>query len=392
MKTKDIVHVSEPVVVTHAPPQEKRWGYCQFPLLAKGPDGRLRVIVNEADDHVSGYGKKPASYVAEDDGNRWSREETTIPVTSPNPACSSLFNGEYLVLSSVPAFEMKSVDGTLPPPLAEANCYGPNRCYRLADCPPAVQAYCSNMTAFRWTPTSRAWTQETVAYDRNRAVVWTRDPAHVPRTWIERPLLKHKSELLWVDYRSAFLNPDGTPPLNYQVSLMVSADNGRSFKYRSQVAADPTGIEMMGEPMLCHNRQGELVCIVRKTDHRVLPMCITYSKDDGHTWEQPKDLFDRGVFPGIAMLGGKVMLLSYGRPGVWLSASPDGSGRDWAEPMAIIENQVSIPNQYPQDSCSYTDMIEIEPGRVIMVYSDFKHRNAAGETCKAIKIVEIRLR
>jgi len=43
-------------------------------------------------------------------------------------------------------------------------------------------------------------------------------------------------------------------------------------------------------------------------------------------------------------------------------------------------------------SCGYTSLLAMGPDRFLIIYSDFKYKNAAGEIRKAIKVREVFVR
>ena len=43
-------------------------------------------------------------------------------------------------------------------------------------------------------------------------------------------------------------------------------------------------------------------------------------------------------------------------------------------------------------SCGYTSLLATGPDRFLIIYSDFKYKNAAGEIRKAIKVREVIVR
>jgi hypothetical protein len=143
---------------------------------------------------------------------------------------------------------------------------------------------------------------------------------------------------------------------------MVSRDNGRSFHNRSVLA---TG--RVYEPMLAETTDGELVCVIRGTDQEQRPMLITRSRDHGRTWEPPRPLFGFGVFPALVRLGNGALLLAFGRPGVWVSASLDG-GRTWADPVPVIRGDAYTHAR----TCGYTNLLfRSADDEAMLVYCDF---------------------
>ncbi len=109
-------------------------------------------------------------------------------------------------------------------------------------------------------------------------------------------------------------------------------------------------------------------------------MLLVHSSDDGHSWTQPKPLFDFGVFPRLLQLDNGVMVLSFGRPGAWLSFSTDG-GHAWTPPQAIITGDARDSQAH---SCGYTSLVALGEREFLVVYSEFQRANAKGQPCKSI--------
>ena len=252
------------------------------------------------------------------------------------------------------------------------------------------------MEASRWTPESKQWQDEIIHYDSKDALIWTtakeEESVLVSRTTFERPPLKFGNELFYADYRSNYLNPDGSVPKHFSVTCMVSNDNGHNWEKRSLIATDDNGKDAMTEPMLAVNANGELVCVIRRTDHNQKSMMITFSKDRGKTWEKPvalNQLGNFGVMPCLTQLDCGVMALSYGRPGIWLSFSLNGTGREWTEPFCMLEGD---NRKKMEITDGYTTMLPIGPNQLLMAYTDFDYKDKQGNQRKAILVRKLEIK
>ena len=117
-------------------------------------------------------------------------------------------------------------------------------------------------------------------------------------------------------------------------------------------------------------------------------MLITRSADHGHSWQTPQPLFGFGVFPALVRLGSGALLLSFGRPGVWVTASSDG-GRTWLEPVAVIEGD---PSNVTAHTCGYTALLPTGDDEALLVYSDFAHTGPDGLPCKSVEVRRVTVR
>lgn len=376
--------ISEPVVVGRSQPHETRWGYFQFPSLCRLPGGALMATVSDAEDATCGYGQPLRRYLSADGGCTWQAAPQAAPGAGPHASCAEGFDGEYLILSASATFDLAAAGLQLPPPAGKGFAYCDFYFYRVSDCPAALRDYLTRLPAWRWTPANPAWTPEQIAFDVAGHLCWTMGEEQVvSRTWFEHAPIRHHGELLYVDYRTNCLRADGATPDGWSCLLMASRDNGRSFRKRSVLA---TG--RVYEPMLADTAEGDLVCVIRGTDQEQRPMLITRSTDDGHTWEAPRELFTFGVFPALVRLGNGVLLLAFGRPGVWVSASLDG-GRTWGDPVPVIAGDAGAIHA---DTCGYTNLLPVSDDTALLVYADFKHIGPDGLPCKSVEVRRITAR
>jgi len=391
LSEKVTVELGAPAVVAVSRVGEKRWGFHQFPALSRLPDGRIFCMFSYQPDAVASYGIPARRFTSSDAGVTWKRAKEEGPIrAAPHSVISEVFNGEFLCIPPIPAFDLQKANVTLPEPVGRFRSYIDNLYYRLGDCPKKLRDHFAALPAWRWTPKTKTWRQAKVKYDTRNALVVTRAKGRerflVPTTWLEHPLLKVGKELLYADYRANYLLDDGGVPKHRATVLMVSTDNGRSFQRRATVAYDPKGKDLMGEPRLALNSRGELVCVIRRTHHVQKPMAITFSKDGGRTWEKPRSLFKFGVFPDLTLLDCGVMALSFGRPGVHLSFSLNGTGRTWTTPVAIRKGR---SGHVMKETCGYTSVLTLDANSFLLAYSDFEHKDAAGKQRKAILVRRI---
>ncbi len=377
------VTMHDPVLVACSATGETRWGFHQFPAMSRLPDGRVMLMYADAKDAFDTHGLPAPCYVSCDNGASWSvMSDGLITPTRPHYTISRVFDDEYLVVPSLPYLDVAERGVQLPEPAATGNTYGTIYTYRAIDLPPTVQDYFRYLPAKRWQPHVADWEDAVVEYDTNGLLAYRREDSHLlPRTFFERTLLRFGGELLYADYRARYARDDGSVAGKGFTTLMVSTDNGRSFRRRSTVAMDPADHDLMGEPQLAPTADGRLVCVIRRADQSQKPMCITWSEDSGRTWTPPRSLFDFGVWPCILLMGNGTMVLSYGRPGVHMDIDPNGTGETWAIHKALIQGD---HGQKAKHSCGYTSLLPVDDDSFLIAYSDFLYTNDHGEQCKAI--------
>ncbi|RKX32816.1 MAG: hypothetical protein DRP71_11495 [Verrucomicrobia bacterium] len=381
MKTPEFF-LSDPVVAAVSAPDETRWGFTQFPALSRLPDGRILLCYADAEDASETHGNTAPALVSADEGETWQSFAGEPDPVRPHYAITEAYDGEFFAVPSIRYFDVKKAGIALPEPVAESFVYGSLYTYRAVDFPAEVLDHFRWLGCKRWTPGSGTWVDEKVEYETKDLLVWRREDSDLlPRAFFERPALRHRGEILYADYRVRYALKDGFVAQKGGTDLMASSDNGRTFEHRATVAVDRSGRDLMGEPTLAETTEGELVCVIRKTDHEQKPMVITRSSDGGRTWTDPVEFCEFGVFPCLQKLKSGPLVLSYGRPGVHLRISPDGNGREWSEPVTLISGD---PAEVSRCSCGYTSLLELSDNSLLIAYSDFEHVDAGGTSRKAI--------
>ena len=389
--------IESPVMVALSEVGEKRWGWYQFPALSELPDGDIICIFSHQQDAVSGYGKRPKCYVSGDGGNSWdkAKENYDKMLALPHGTISKVKNGEFLCVPPVQALDVNSEKDKLPEPAGKFT-FKSHLLYRVAECPSAVRKYIVELDGWRWSSDNKTWAAEKVFYDERRALAWAsiwenKQKIKIPRTWFEHRLLKLGEELLYADYRQVFEEPDGYIPKNDVVSLMVSTDNGHRFSKRGTIALDRTGEVSFSEPCLSATKDGHLVCAMRRQKGNwksMMPMAISFSSNRGRTWEIPKSFDHLGVFPTLVLLDNGVLVLAYGRPGVHLIFSLDGTGREWTEPITLRQGD---NEKWLTKTCGYTSIVTLSDNEFLIAYSDFEHKDEKGQVYKAILVGRVKL-
>jgi len=378
---------SHPVVVSVSAPGVSRWGYHQFPTLSRLPDGALIVTVNDGPDDDTHYGVPGPAFVSRDDCDSWSPYDGDEPMLAiSHSVVSRVGDGEYLAVPMSPSPKV----GSLPERAGTVDVYGEVAFYRLVDCEAAFCREFGRLPATRWTPSTGTWTPETIQWDTDDALVRIRSGTPViPRPYLDNHVVNLNGTLLYADLHAAHLLPDGSIPANYACWCMESLDNGRTWRRRGLIAHDRTGTLMMGEPSLVVTSRGDLACVIRCAHHKQMPMLITYSPDAGRSWTTPEELHGFGVMPQTLLLGNGKLVLAFGRPGVWLMVSPDGSARTWSEAVPVIKGD---PERHADHSCGYTRLVALDDETCLLAYSDLQHVDAGGNRRRAVLVRRVHVR
>jgi hypothetical protein len=158
--------------------------------------------------------------------------------------------------------------------------------------------------------------------------------------------------------------------------LLRSVDEGLEWRQCATVAAiqpgeEPPewwGTEGPNEAGIVRTRDGRLLIVLRTGRGGYLGQ--TWSSDGGMSWSKPAAMNIRGVAPHLRLLSSGLLALSTGRPGpVSVYFSPDGNGQQWSAPTEIFGGIDTGEKGFnKQKSTRYTDFIEVEPGKLLLVY------------------------
>ncbi len=382
---------SEPVVVAQAGPEVRHWGPYQFPLIQRLPDGRLAVGCHVEADSAVAYGKASAFCISSDEGETWTPVETgALPVRNTNGKVFRLPNGDLLRQELLRSVDPGPFRDRLPPVVGEGGSgYGHTMTY-FRD-----EAFPEDLKGFQFSRKaagSDAWVEESAVVDFPGALrkIYL-DVLVFP--WFTLIQQSPEGGLWGILYDRRWSDGAVTP---YVESIFTySSDGGRTWDYRSSIPyapdfeADPHAGERTGftEPNLVHLPDGSLLALLRTTDGLGPgPLYVARSKDGARTWSSPEVFDEIGVCPSLVSLPSGVTLAAYGRPGLFLRACKDPTGRKWEERIPIIE-----PRKLQTDTCSYSDLLVLSERELLIAYSDFNYPDENGQPCKTILVRRVRV-
>ena len=174
----------------------------------------------------------------------------------------------------------------------------------------------------------------------------------------------------------------------FTIAIFASEDGGRSWTYTSrldQTADMPTNVEGPCEPTLCELADGRILIVFRLQNG--VPLWMSSSSNAAQTWTEPRAAVGLGkgrhshvtphsVWPQLLLLSNGVLVLSSGRPGIgfWVSSAGDGDTWQHYDVQTQHNRLVRLPaHRYGVNSTgtsSYTAMVEIEPGVVLLAYGN----------------------
>lgn len=391
------ITLAPPTTVAVSAQPEHRWGRHQFPKLSWMPTPAGRVLLltyNVSADDDLAYGTPGPAYTSADLGETWQPFAPAAAPGSPlapqamlavsHSPLSAISDGSYLCTPFPQGRRPDELPAdTLVNPVSSFHSYATRYLYDTAPMPQVVRDYLGELTAARFDPATEQWVATTVRWPNDRMLLRTHANESFVRTSFEQPLVEHNGELFVADYKSFYFHDDGSPPRTMESLCMVSRDGGRSFERRAIMASDDTGEDIFGEGTMCVTRDGRLLAVLRRADHAQKSMVITSSDDAGHTWTPHRampELGDFGVLPVLQPLASGPLLLTYGRPGVWLSLSADGTGERWSKPVPILAGSHDATQAH---SCGYTAMQPLDANTALLAYSDFQ---CQGDGRRAIRV------
>jgi hypothetical protein len=148
--------------------------------------------------------------------------------------------------------------------------------------------------------------------------------------------------------------------------LIRSTDQGRSWEEYGVIAASQPneahwpwtwmGKDGPNEAALVRLSKDRLFCLFRTGNGDY--MGETWSVDDGKTWTAPVSSGFRGVAPHLRLMSDGLLACTYGRPGPVTIMFSSDEGKKWTNVTPIFDGM----------SSRYTDLIEVEPGKLLVVY------------------------
>ncbi len=238
----------------------------------------------------------------------------------------------------------------------------------------------------------------------SRALILRREEGGKP-SWVERDIAIGGFPRAIADYvdGKAFLlaSGDDVQPLadgslfttlygklegdrKYSLFAVISEDGGLSWRYRATVA---NGRDMRAaregpsEAATVRLDDDSLLCVYRVDSGAGIAFGRSISRDEGRTWTRLRPMKGKGsVKPQLVRLEDGTILLSGGRPGIYLWTCSDGMGRSWkrfdlaAHHNRACEDQDRFPvfppggDENPATSTCYTSMRRIAPQEVLIAY------------------------
>lgn len=382
------IKLYDPTIISQAPPDLRNWGPWQFPAIQRLPDNRLAVGYHVEADSATAYGKPAGMSVSTDEGQTWHPASSDDIPISANAIIFTLPNGDLLRQVPLRSVAPETVQDKLPPSIGKT--FGGYRNEIIAFDATEMPADLAGYRFARLPAGSNTWQEENATVNIPGAIrsIYM---GVLTFPWMHRIAQAPNGNLWGIIYIKRYLNKKISQ--YYEAVFLHSTDNGHTWNCRSTIpyqptpSADPHAQDRDGftEPNLAFLPDGTLLCLLRTTDaNGVGPLYIAHSTDDGLTWSTPTPFDDCGVWPALLTLNNGVTLSAYGRPGLYLRATNDPSGKTWNTRSAVIE-----PLAHQTDTCSYSDLLTISNHEALLAYSNFNCPNESGDPCKTILVRKI---
>ena len=405
------IRISEPVTVAFSTTEPILFGGYQDPFIRCAEDGTLYVRFNARRDNWLTFGEEEKNpvYKSTDGGeswshvkdgqNEWMRAGTRLP------------NGDIFYFREHPVLKKETLPELPPLPEGRKMSWGGMSVYTVEELTPVLRdRVAKEIKAYRIKAGTDTVEEETCQ------IVWDNMPVvlHGDGFLIRvfpHPSLSMKVDrngVLWMPFDAPCLDKNGRlASLRRCTAIMRSTDMGHTWEYVSHITYDesfnpPSAIDVEGfmECSIEFLKDGGCVAVLRSGSlhpfnigddaHPAPIMMITYSHDGCKTWETPKYFYDYGVLPVTRTLEDGTILLSSGRPGVYLRATCDPEAKVWTDIIPIV----SVPKEdtyerYYEYSCSNTSLAVTGPNTAVIAYSDFTRTAPNGERAKSIMVRKI---
>ena len=178
-------------------------------------------------------------------------------------------------------------------------------------------------------------------------------------------------------------------PSKSNIYVFESTDNARTWNYVSQilsteerrarsVAVEGTssGDEGYTEPKMIEMPDGSFFMLLRTGSSRTLFYSV--STDNCRTWSEPAAFDECGVLPQLLRLENGMTIASYGRPTLYVRATNDPTGQEWADHVEIpLCNDMAL-SKYMQKGCFYTGLLALDEDSFLICFTDFNYPNKDG--------------
>ncbi|MHB0956693.1 MAG: sialidase family protein [Pirellulaceae bacterium] len=159
--------------------------------------------------------------------------------------------------------------------------------------------------------------------------------------------------------------------------VVAASSDGVIWNYLTTVADEKcplTGKEGPCESAITRLKDGRLLCVFRLDSGCKYGQSL--SADDGRTWSEPTAM-ERpfSVEPSLVTLTDGTVVLSGGRPGLFLWVNKNGDAQDWEQIDLLehhntgrVEDVIHTAPEQPPGTSSYTEVVVLDDRNVLVIY------------------------
>lgn len=360
---------------------EGRWGQYMFPQISRLRTGQLVVQVYVGGDGPGG--RNYLYYVSDDRGRTW-QHYTVYQDDAERPA-------NEIALRLPDGEELRGpLDRDYPPiDLSGLKLKSYGGFTRVGDLPKERQG----VPIYTRKPGQEQWTREVAFWDPD-LLVSGRLPSPIQTSEAHVVHLRDGSMVtaVWREAVMSDIRPDGTVNQegeNHQI--WRSFDRGRTWKCSGTIPrlrwwtgfphppADPTvRAHLLAFP------NGRWVAAYRCQGLYYSsggPLILSGSNDEGRTWSKPRAIRVPGANPLGVVLQNGIGVLSYQRPGVFLTFCGDGMGERWGNDVTLVK---PWRHQRNENSCCNGSFVVTGPDRFVYAYTKWDVRDPWGQPRQAV--------
>ncbi len=162
----------------------------------------------------------------------------------------------------------------------------------------------------------------------------------------------------------------------YSLVAAVSTD-GVAWKVRTVVAGADcklAGDEGPCESAFCRLKDGRIMCVFRLGSGAKYGQC--FSKDEGKTWSEPTAMDAFSVQPSLAVMKDGAVVLSGGRPGLFVWFNAEGDGKAWQRIDLLAHHNANVAAETiakPGNTSSYTEVVALDESHLLVIYDRIPH-------------------
>jgi hypothetical protein len=159
--------------------------------------------------------------------------------------------------------------------------------------------------------------------------------------------------------------------------VAAQSPDGIHWRFRSTIADPNAGFGGEGpcEGTLCRLANGQLLCVFRNAGGA--PYGQTHSSDEGKTWDKPVLMKDhRSVEPSLLVMRDRTVVLSGGRPGLFLGIDQDGNGSHWETIDVAAHHNACRPGEpilRSEHTSAYTELVALDERAALLIYDRIPH-------------------